>query len=574
MALSVSLSLGQCTFGSPNSKMPIQSAVRGCSGKAKTKEMGEKAKENDSENTEIKKILNMPSIAAPKDDEDLGKIFAAIEAKKKLSKGRGAQRSKEVNIDDRNPFLKKAVKQGKNEDDEDRGEILTNAGAKKKVATGLKELDPIPGIPFLFQPPPFGMVKQQQETKKMAVFGKICKDGVRYRWRVEEDDDGHEREEEENGLEQAQGCDSVLELIVHGQMKMLELEKNSNDKYYEENGYMKAKIKALEEELKENWELKEKVGELEELQRENGQLKEKVRVYEEQHKEHGELKEKIRLFESQAEENMEFKNKSKAFVDLLEERVKCPVCLEVPTSSPMYSCSNGHLVCVSCYQGSNSDCSMCRTKMFKNVSLLAKTVLENIEHRCRFDIEGCKVRTPLAEVEGHKKICNFRPVSCPSYRCKDKVAFEKVIDHILSKCKHSFSMKYLEGPSHSQVFNVPISSFEKYSTKVQPMKFHEHFFFLNEKIDNEHVRRFYVQMLGTPEECKKHTVEIKLADKTGKQVNTFRDHPLPIEMSEEESKFGGMQISNSFKRKICTPVVGNPEKLAFSVELTFASVSE
>ena len=78
-------------------------------------------------------------------------------------------------------------------------------------------------------------------------------------------------------------------------------------------------------------------------------------------------------------------------------------------------------------------------------------------------------------------------------------------------------------------------------------------------------------MLGTPEECKKHTVEIKLADKTGKQVNTFRDHPLPIEMSEEESKFGGMQISNSFKRKICR---GNPERLTFSVELTFAAVTE
>ena len=227
MALSVSLSLGQCTFGSPNSKMPIQSAVRGCSGKAKTKEMGENAKENESKNTEKKMLLSMPSraAAAPKDDEGLGEILAAIEAKKKLSKGRGAQRSKEVNIDDRNPFLKKAVEQGKNEDDEDRGEILTNAGAKKKVATGGHWLDPIPGIPFLFQPPPFGMVKQQQETKKMAVFGKICKDGVRYRWRVEEDDDGHVGEEEENGIEQAQGCDSVLELIVHGQMKMLELEK-------------------------------------------------------------------------------------------------------------------------------------------------------------------------------------------------------------------------------------------------------------------------------------------------------------------------------------------------------------
>ena len=113
------------------------------------------------------------------------------------------------------------------------------------------------------------------------------------------------------------------------------------------------------------------------------------------------------LKNSQKKHGEEMKTKNEALVDLLEERVKIPVCLEVPTSGPMYSCSNGHLVCASCYQGTNSDCSMCRTRMFKNVSLLAKTVLENIEHRCRFDTEGCKVRTPLVDVENHKKICNL-----------------------------------------------------------------------------------------------------------------------------------------------------------------------
>ena len=110
--------------------MPIQSAVRGCSGKAKTKEMGEKAKENESKNTEKKMLLSMPSRAATKDDEDLGEILAAIEAKKKLSKGRGAQISREVNNDDRNPFLKKAVEQGKNEDDEDPGGAETPAAGQ------------------------------------------------------------------------------------------------------------------------------------------------------------------------------------------------------------------------------------------------------------------------------------------------------------------------------------------------------------------------------------------------------------------------------------------------------------
>ena len=111
--------------------------------------------------------------------------------------------------------------------------------------------------------------------------------------------------------------------------------------------------------------------------------------------------------------------------------------------------------------------------------------------------------------------------------------------------------------------------------KGQPLKFDDRVFLLNERIVNEYIRRFYVQMLGIHEECKKYTVEIKLGDKAGKHVNTFRDHPLPIEMSDEELKSaGGNQISNSFKRKICSPRLSNSKKLTFSVEVTFTSVTD
>ena len=58
--------------------------------------------------------------------------------------------------------------------------------------------------------------------------------------------------------------------------------------------------------------------------------------------------------------------------------MRCPVCLEVPTTGPVYTCSAGHCVCTDCYKGPTSNCSMCRVKMNKNTSLLAATVIENI----------------------------------------------------------------------------------------------------------------------------------------------------------------------------------------------------
>ena len=158
------------------------------------------------------------------------------------------------------------------------------------------------------------------------------------------------------------------------------------------------------------------------------------RKYETLLKENEELKEKSKSLEERDRSLKNLENK-------LEERVRCPVCLEVPTSIPMYSCENGHLVCAACYQGSNSNCSLCRTKMAKTVSLLASTVIENIGHRCKFEADGCEVRTPLAKVDEHNKNCDFRPVDCPSQLCEEKVTYQKVVDHILNQCKQAMKKR-------------------------------------------------------------------------------------------------------------------------------------
>ena len=288
--------------------------------------------------------------------------------------------------------------------------------------------------------------------------------------------------------------------------------------------------------------------------------------------------------EALLKENNELKENRKVFEERLEDRVRCPVCLEVPTSSLMFSCANGHLVCSSCYRGSMSDCALCRNRMNRTVSLVAATVIENIEHRCRFETDGCKVKTPLTEVEGHMSRCNFRPVECPSHLCKKKVPFEHVVGHILNECDHSFSKKGYYKNNEGDYYDVPKSSFtadfyfdvDRLASEEYPVsmfKWSDQFFFLNMKIENEHHRKFYVQMLGTDEECKKYTVKLRLKAKTGKHAIIFCDNPFPIEISEEDLKAGGMQVSNAMKEKVCFPVADRPDRLGFSLLLTFATVT-
>ena len=93
------------------------------------------------------------------------------------------------------------------------------------------------------------------------------------------------------------------------------------------------------------------------------------------------------------------KRKHKNLVEKLRERIECPVCLEVPEANPISACPNGHLVCSKCV---GNNCPTCRSKMLNGKSLLALTVLENIEHKCHN--LGCDKEFPLAELMAHKVI--------------------------------------------------------------------------------------------------------------------------------------------------------------------------
>ena len=121
--------------------------------------------------------------------------------------------------------------------------------------------------------------------------------------------------------------------------------------------------------------------------------------------------------------------------------------------------------------------------------------------------------------------------------------------------------------------NIPIANFGKLKLSVLPIKRGEQLYFLNLKSENEHFKKLYVQMWVTKEDCKRFKVEIKLEDEKGKSAITFCDHPLSVDISEEDLVVEGVQVSNAFmKRNICTPMVDNLEKVFLSLKITFAAV--
>ena len=136
-------------------------------------------------------------------------------------------------------------------------------------------------------------------------------------------------------------------------------------------------IKAMEEQSKAKKELCEVKEELSKAKKEQSMAKE--------------LPRKVKELRDVKELLTRITRKHDDLAEKLRDRVKCPVCLEVPSNSPVYACSNGHVVCVSCVR---AKCSVCRTGMVLHNNILAVTVMENIDHQCK----DCKLCFSLEDL--------------------------------------------------------------------------------------------------------------------------------------------------------------------------------
>lgn len=256
----------------------------------------------------------------------------------------------------------------------------------------------------------------------------------------------------------------------------------------------------------------------------------------------------------------------------LEDRVKCPVCLEMPSSGPIFTCPRGHCICKSCYQGINSSCPVCRTKMPKATSLLAVTVIEQIEHRCRNHGWGCSARLSLSQVEAHRVSCSYRLVACPAYSCKKQISYTAVKEHIFGDCTNSFAS--VTKKSHAVLDDRYIQryTFEReFSFKVSTFFWSGKYFFLSIIKGDRPYANFYVQMLGDEEECRKLLVTLSVRDQDSDSAHSYCGHPLTMDLGDQEKEGAGLMVGHAAIMNICRERPGVVGK-KFIVVLDFKHV--
>eukprot|EP00092_Neocalanus_flemingeri_P040011 GFUD01043580.1.p1 GENE.GFUD01043580.1~~GFUD01043580.1.p1 ORF type:complete len:390 (-),score=69.88 GFUD01043580.1:67-1236(-) len=267
--------------------------------------------------------------------------------------------------------------------------------------------------------------------------------------------------------------------------------------------------------------------------------------------------------------------KAKNIVDQLKEKIECPVCFEIPHTGPVPVCRNGHFVCNECKAEA---CPTCRVNMGSGKSLLAMTVVENIDHRCKFI--DCEEFFPVDEIEKHAKVCAHRSVSCPCSKCDVKVGLSKLLAHLNnSDCSYDSQVilkktSLIEKVSAVKTLTLNASEQRRYVKsavyRLNTFTFEDISFciFIEKR---EWLYHFSLVMFASEEECSKYKIEMAVHEPNVSSEDTevsFKYCGKPCSIDVDKKEFHGLTVDAQGMEQIWS----KSTTLAFSVSFSVRKI--
>jgi len=256
----------------------------------------------------------------------------------------------------------------------------------------------------------------------------------------------------------------------------------------------------------------------------------------------------------------------------LKENIECPVCLDIPRSGPVFACPNGHFVCKKCKAGS---CATCRVEMGNGKSLLAVTVIENIEHKCKF-VE-CEELFPMEKLDDHEKICQHRTVKCPNILCKVEVALSKLLEHLLVKTSCCDNQELIVIDQSSKTGKVNFSTAKESlegnkeaSWNVDAFSYRNTIFAICASKAGDYYH-FAMVMFESEEVCSKFKIEMEVYERDSSYQDSehsikFRGNPCSIDKQKDQVKFHGLSVHQEVMKKMTKKIIN----LAFTLSFSFS----
>lgn len=256
-------------------------------------------------------------------------------------------------------------------------------------------------------------------------------------------------------------------------------------------------------------------------------------------------------------------------IDDMKKIVGCPVCLEVPRKGPVFTCSNGHLVCQKCKR---ETCPTCREAMGNNKCLVAITIIEKILHDCKF--EECEEKFCLDNIEKHEKSCKHRVVACPEYlNCAVKMPLSNLLAHLESSqdcCDSRYRSPRIINGSFKTLCSFTV---EGYKSPFLAYKLRSYCFagiYLTLDVQkSEDSWWFVIVMFESPEVCKNLNIEIKVyqtySPPDSRLGVKLRCHPCSIDQSPAERKGLGLVVPH----RLMEQIILQEDSFEFTVSFNF-----
>jgi E3 ubiquitin-protein ligase SIAH1 len=120
----------------------------------------------------------------------------------------------------------------------------------------------------------------------------------------------------------------------------------------------------------------------------------------------------------------------------LEDLINCPICFNLASEGPIWTCKNGHHVCNTC-KPKLDNCGSCRQPITTR-SLGLERMRDLIPMTCQF---GCGIKMKSGDIKNHEETCHNGPLlTCASLNCHEKFRLKNLISHI--KTCHSEIQNY------------------------------------------------------------------------------------------------------------------------------------
>jgi len=230
----------------------------------------------------------------------------------------------------------------------------------------------------------------------------------------------------------------------------------------------------------------------------------------------------------------------------VKEKIECPVCLDIPRKSPVPVCPNGHFMCEKC---KTDLCPSCRVSMGQGKSLLAATIVENIDHKCNFN--DCDKSFMIGDLAQHETICPHRTVSCPRIRCNASVSLAKLEAHLLNNPTCSFPTIEALRTQWNRC-NYKCSVHGNSSWPVKLCRYSDKLFVVYPtKINGQYY--FVILLLDCEDECSKFKFEMIIHESgsnplESENVVKFQGCPLSVDSKIEERNI--YSVNNMLMKRI------------------------